>query len=403
MRWLVILLLAVPARAESEVDDKAKGPPFEWRQLHGSAANDNYRERKDEIVLPHKKWHAPGARGVPSVLVGRWLYCGGDVLGRHYAKTGKFHRSPKADARAVGETPVVTDDRVIVRRPDGTVQAYSLDLSKLIWEAKTKAPAVHADHPAAAHDGFYVINAGNVVHALRIRDGKDAWKFNTRRGEVAMTPAIGEGKVFFGSVAGGVWALELKSGRQLWFRDGKEHYGWSNPMLAEGLLLIADRGVQYAGEPGRKGLLHAIDPKSGKARWSVPHAAHWVSSPAHAPGIVALGTGYGVVRFNLKTGGQLAPRFQKRDNAYGGIVVVGSTLYTGSTRGRLVARDARNGQVHWNMRFPHKPPRGKSHVGVRIVHTGTQIYAATASGLYCLEQDPQRRGVRPQGETIELK
>ena len=82
-------------------------------------------------------------------------------------------------------------------------------------------------------------------------------------------------------------------------------------------------------------------------------------------------------------------------------MVVGKTLYFGTSDGYLHARDLLTSHLKWRLRVPGVQPNGKPHDVRSIVHTGSRIYVETTNGLYCLGQDPNRRGVRPQGETIE--
>jgi len=402
MRTLTALLFLAAVCAAGEAGGADKEPSFEWRQLHGSATHANYRERKNSVTVPKVLWHRPEAVGQPT-LSGGWLYCGGPVLGRIAARTGKFERSPQANGLAVGASPVLTDSVVVVRRPDGVVHAYTRDLRRLIWESTTNAPAVHMDHPAAMHGEYYVINEGSGVRALRVRDGKTAWRFRSREGEVALTPAIAKGRVFFGSVGGNAWAVELTSGKQLWKLTTRTGFGWSNPVVAGGTLYFADRGVQIAGEPTTSGRLNAIDPGSGRIQWRTDYGKNWSGTPATDGKRVVLGTIRKVMQFERKTGREPQPPIALDQWSFGTPAIVGKTLYFGTSDGYLHARDLRTSDLKWRLRVPGVQPNGKPHDVRSIVHTGSLIYVETSNGLYCLGQDPNRRGVRPQGETIEAK
>ena len=399
MRAGTTLLLLAALCAAEEAGGAGKTLPFDWRQLGGSATHADSREQKDTVAVPKVLWHAPQAVGQPTLL-GGWIYSGGPLLGRIAASTGKFEKAHAADTRAVGATPVITDDAIIVRRPDGAVEAYSHDLRKRIWQTPTLAPEVHAAHPLAWHERFVVLNAGNDVLALRARDGKIQWRFSTRKGEVAMTPAIADGRVLFGCVAGGVWAFELASGRQLWHLAGREHYGYSNPVVSGTKLVLADRGINYAGQPGRTGLLHGIDTARGKILWSLPYGKHRISTPGVANNRIVLGTHKRVFLVDSSLGKEVLPRITIESGAFGTPAIVGSTLYFGTDGGYLHARDLRTGSLKWRLRIPGKRPNNRPHEVRSIVHTGTRIYVETTNGLYSLGQDPNRRGVRPQNETI---
>jgi len=402
MRWLVCLLVACAVGSAEEAGGKDVAVAFEWRQLHGGPSHDNYRKRENRVLLPKVLWHRPEAVGQPTIREG-WIHAGGPVLGRIAAATGKFERSPLADARAVGATPVLTDDYVIVRRPSGEVQAFTPDLRRLIWTHGTNAPDVHLNHPAAWHGEYYLINAGPSIRALRVRDGKEAWWFRNSNGEIAMTPVVADGRVFFAGVSGDIWSLELKSGKRLWHVAGRAQFGWSIPVVGDGVLLLADRGVNRAGEQGRAGVLHAFAVTNGAERWSHSYGQRWASSLGLDPDRVVIGTIRSVLMVDRTTGKEIPPRIAFQGVAVGAPTIRGTTLYFGTNTGYLHAHDLRTGALRWRLHIPGAPPKKKAHDVRSIVHTGDRIYVETTNGLYCLVQDPNRRGVRPQGETIEAE
>ena len=391
----LLLLLASGAWAEEP------GPvrdPFEWRQLLGSASHDGRRERQDSIHVPKVAWHAPKARGQPTLL-GGWLYAGGPVLGRYRASDGKFEEAPTADARAVGKTPILAAGMLVARHSDRSIEAYSLDLRRRIWRTATQANVNSFAHPLAVQGEIVVANAGNSVLALRLRDGKILWRFPTGRGGVAMTPAIANGRVYFGCRAGTAYALELASGKRVWQLPGAVSYGGPHPVVAGGTLFLAERCVPFENTPDPFGKILAIDAASGKVRWSRGYGKFGVGTPASARDRIVFGSFQKVMVLDPKSGRDVPPRIAIDVGAFGTPAIVGATLYLG-TEGSLEARDRKSGEVKWRLRIPGVAAGGRPHSVRGVVHTGSRIYVETTNGLYCVAQDPNRRGVRPRNLTV---
>ncbi|HTY38394.1 MAG TPA: PQQ-binding-like beta-propeller repeat protein, partial [Bacteroidota bacterium] len=98
------------------------------------------------------------------------------------------------------------------------------------------------------HSGRYEVDP-----ALGIAGVTFAFRTN---GPVRSTPAYSEGKIFFGSGDGNLYAIDSHNGRQVWnFRtDGAVH---SSPAVKDGSVFFTSRD----------GNLYALDANTGKERW----------------------------------------------------------------------------------------------------------------------------------------
>jgi len=145
------------------------------------------------------------------------------------------------------------------------------------------------------------------------------------------------------------------------------------------------------------------DARSGSVLWKRDYGQRWLSTPGHSPARIVIGTRKRVMLVDFKSGKEVAPRIKIEGDAFGTPIIVGGTIYFGTNDGYLHAWDVLNGRMRWRLHIPGAPPNKTAHEVRSIVHTGDRIYVETTNGLYCLGQDPNRRGVRPLGETIEAK
>jgi outer membrane protein assembly factor BamB len=168
-------------------------------------------------------------------------------------------------------------------------------------------------------------------------NGTLKWTFATG-GPIRSSPAVYNGRVYFGSRDGYIYALDADTGAKLW---ALQTGGWvdSSPVIVG--------GVVYCGS--NDGNLYALDAATGAKRWSFNSRYGVRSSPAVADGVIYFGNdGYYVYALDAATGEQLwradtgdmvtsSPAVSK------GVVVVGSYDYmlhtfnakTGSARLQL--------------------------------------------------------------------
>jgi outer membrane protein assembly factor BamB len=99
------------------------------------------------------------------------------------------------------------------------------------------------------------------------------WSFDTGDMVIA-SPVIGSGRVFIGSVNGGIYALDLEDGRKAWEHMTQDDIE-ASPLLVDGTLYIGN----LSGE------LVALDALAGTVRWtytadnSIYGSANWVQVP----------------------------------------------------------------------------------------------------------------------------
>jgi hypothetical protein len=109
--------------------------------------------------------------------------------------------------------------------------------------------------------------AGN-LHAMDSNTGKDLWVFKTG-GAILHTCAVYDNKVFFGNAEGKINAVNARDGRLLWsVKTGSAI--WNSPLVYEGVVVIG----------GRDSALYAIDAETGRIKWKALTGGPILSSPA---------------------------------------------------------------------------------------------------------------------------
>lgn len=148
------------------------------------------------------------------------------------------------------------------------------------------------------------------------------WAFPT--GDVAGSPVVQDGVVYFGSWDGNLYALDLDSGQEKWrFKtDGAVHV---RPALAEGLICVG------SGDHN----LYCLEAESGKERWRFKTGGQVFSSPTTDSGVVYFGSADNYVYAVSLATGQLSWKFEAKGPVFSSPVVVDGTVCVGSDDGRL--------------------------------------------------------------------
>lgn len=161
------------------------------------------------------------------------------------------------------------------------------------------------------------------------------WTFKTG-GFVGSSPAVVDGRVFFGSQNQDVYALDATTGAQKWnFETGKIVF--SSPAVVH--------GVVYVGS--HDGNLYALNESSGKERWRFTTQGAVESSPAVARGLVYVGSDDGKLYAVDAATGTERWRFETGQPVFSSPTVAGRTVYVGSRDDNVYALDAATGRKLW--------------------------------------------------------
>jgi outer membrane protein assembly factor BamB len=332
-------------------------------------------------AFPTVAWHAPGQagawRGPMACRKGR-VFRGGEVLEALDVRDGK--RAAAAKSAGPWQDPVLDGSLVFARHQDGSVHAFAPSLDRELWQVPMKP----GHFPGTACGDIFLAASGTEVVA--ITGGEVHWRKDL--GEpVQMTPAADGKRVFVGTEAGRVVALELASGDIAWERQIGAQLGWSAPVVDAGTLFVADRGDDL-----RRGALNALDAATGEPRWATVFGATGFSQPSPHEGEVWAGFGTTVARFDRKTGKlDREHAIHTGSNPFGRPAVVGDAIAFGNLDGSFYVHDRASGALRWRFQVGDGTAKERGdQVGDWCLHEGVLVVGTTRGlfGLVASETPP---------------
>ncbi len=206
------------------------------------------------------------------------------------------------------------------------------------WDVFTSSPAV------ANGKVFFGAGDGN-IYAVDARSGILQWKFAT--GDVVhASPAVAGSTVFVGSWDGALYALDAESGVQKWaFQAGLDpvahnQVGFqSSPAVVDGTVYVGCRDAH----------VYALDAATGRKKWDYPTSKSWVNgTPAVRDGVVYVGTSDSsrFMALDARTG-RLRWNFDAKSYVFSSAALAGDLAYFGSHNGRLYAVNTKTGTLAW--------------------------------------------------------
>lgn len=341
--------------------------------FRGDAARSGVATSTAPRQLPRVKWQFPtGDRVVSSAVWADGAVIFGSDDGNVYAvdaASGRqrwMHRT----GGPVPSTPAVADGRVYVLSYDGRLHALDARSGALLWkfasagERRFEARGLHGflprtqtvadpfdvflSSPLVAQGRVFFGSGDGHLYALDAASGALAWKFAT--GDVVHgSPAYADGRVFVGSWDSRFYAVDAASGRELWRHQGGTDDLLHNQVGFQSSPAVAGDTV-YVG--GRDARLHALDARTGALRWQFATGVSWVvSSPAVAGERVVFATSDSS-RLHVVDARSGRGLIDEDTSAFvfSSPVIAGDVLLVGVLNGTLQARDLASGALLWSWR-----------------------------------------------------
>lgn len=349
-------------------------------------------------------------RGSAAVAAGRVFV--GSADGRLYALDLRSGRPIWAAdlGGAVSSTPAVSGGLVFAtsRTESGRLTALDAASGRVRWRFDF-APEVPfpwgwdywLSSPVVAGPRVFVGAGDGGLYALELRSGRRIWRFATG-GRVRSSPAYADGVVYVGSMDGKLYAVDAESGaRRFVFEtegaaldSAKEGYDrtsiTSSPSVSPDAIFFGSRD----------GHLYAIERNGGGRRWRFghrvegvpgePEVAWVVGSPAVAGGLVLVGSSDGKFFDAVSAAdGREAWRFRTTERIFSSGAVAGGMVFFGCDDGHLFALDAASGAERW--RFA----TGAMIVSSPVLAADGAILVGSDDGrLRALETGPVPHGAR---------
>jgi outer membrane protein assembly factor BamB len=207
------------------------------------------------------------------------------------------------------------------------------------WDMWTSSPAV------ANGKVFFGSGDGN-VYCVDARSGLLQWKFATKD-VVHASPSVVGNTLYIGSWDGDFYALDTDTGQQKWvFHAGRDE-AIHNQVGFQSSAAVVD-GTVYVG--CRDAHLYALDAATGRKRWDYPASKSWVNvTPAVRDGMVYAATSDSsrFMALDAKTG-RLRFNFDAKAYVFSSPALAGGLAYFGAHNGYLYAVDTKTGALAWS-------------------------------------------------------
>jgi outer membrane protein assembly factor BamB len=331
----------------------------DWAQPGGDAANAPGNlalsgGRSWRISAPALGDSSPRSAASPIVYGGRLFVYGDDGQVNAYSLGGARGWSASAkpegneDPDAPGGGIAGADGRIVAVTGFGSATALSAENGGRVWQVRLPEPARSA--PTIANGKVYFVTAQNRVMALSLNDGSTVWQFAgipEPSGLVSSaSPAVSGGEVIVPSSSGEIVALDAEKGTGKWQGTLARAARYS---AVSGLSAVAGRPVVLGGmvyAAGVSGRMVAIQQSSGRPVWEKQIAsAHTPAVSGNAVFVVSLANDLFAMD---RTNGRYAWTMRLPSEAgesWAGPTLANGSLWVGSSKGRLLAVNAMNGEV----------------------------------------------------------
>ena len=271
-------------------------------------------------------------------------------------------------ALPIASSPAVADGKLFFVSSTGALAALDLATGKPKWvfvadyerrfEAKNlhgyspkqqtipDAWDIYTSSPAVYQGKVYFGSGDGGIYAVDAASGLLQWKFQTGN-VVHGSPAVVNGIVYVGSFDSRLYALDAETGQQKWVFQGGLDPAVHNQVGFQSSPAVVD-GVVYIGS--RDAHVYAIDAITGNKKWDYPTSKSWVNTtPAMRDGVVYAGTSDSsrLMALDAKTG-RLRFNFDTKAYVFSSPALAGNTVYVGSHNGKLYAIDVTSGALRWS-------------------------------------------------------
>ena len=338
--------------------------------FHGNLAHTGVYESSGPKHLDGVKWsfHTGGAIVSSPAIVDGVVYISSmdDHLYAIDQETGKEKWNFKS-SMPIASSPAVAGGTVYFVSSAGSLAALDIATGKVKWvlpteyERKFEAKNLHGYPPAAqimpdvwdiftsspavANGKVFFGSGDGNVYAADAQTGVLQWKFPTKD-VVHASPAVVGNTVYIGSWDSYLYAIDAETGQQKWaFKSGEDavihnQVGFqSSPAVVDGVVYVGCRDAH----------VYAIDAATGREKWDYPTSKSWViGTPAVRDGVVYVGTSDSsrFMALDAKTG-RLRFNFDVKSYMFSSPALAGDLAYAGDHNGRLYAINIKSGKLEW--------------------------------------------------------
>ncbi len=166
----------------------------------------------------------------------------------------------------------------------GDVQVLDQATGDILWKSQELGSHPHSTVAISPDDNAFVVGSNDDhVYAWDLDTRELRWSFHADRGEqgdIKGPILIWDSKVYFGSWDGNFYAVDIKTGEQVWRHEGEDWF-------MTGAAIDPARGTIYFG--GHDQWIIAADAHTGDIVWKHKMGARIVGSPTLIDGILLFG------------------------------------------------------------------------------------------------------------------
>ncbi len=256
---------------------------------------------------------------------------------------------------------------------DGKLIAFDAESGRIRWQ-RTIGPSESS--PLFANKLVIVGDWSHNVYAFTAATGNLRWHYHAG-GLIKGAMALSGNRVYFGSYDTHVYALDARTGKEVWRASSQPRLGrtgtfYANPAVAYGRVYIG----------ATDGKMYSYGATSGKLRWSNGTGDFIYSSAAVWRQNVLVGSYDGsFYSFDAATG-DVRWRFPAGGKISGSPSVINGVVYFSTLNGKTFGLDARNGHKLWSY------PTGQY---AAVVASHYRVYLVGYSKLYALIERQTRK------------
>jgi outer membrane protein assembly factor BamB len=173
----------------------------------------------------------------------------------------------KADAPVARVWRTPNADLSNTRRVGGPIDSRSVSKLDFAWRVPLKQSSLYVATPIVVGGVAYTQDLGSNVYAIDVDDGRVRWRHAYELGATGPNGVSVDGGRVYGTLPEGAFALDARTGRQLWrtrLIRGRNELIVMTPGHAHGLVYIST----VPGTAGSIGTLWALDDATGRRVWS---------------------------------------------------------------------------------------------------------------------------------------
>ena len=259
--------------------------------------------------------------------------------------------------------------------------------------------------PVIIDNVLYICTQGGLALGFNVEDGSEVFRVQTTlQATIRTTPAISDGKIYFGDWEGRFYCYDLSTAELVWMYNAYAERAWSSGSQITTSPVVAEGKVYFA---GRGSVLFCLNASTGEKIWSFrsPTSQWLVGGPTYEDGVIYLGTSdqKKFRAFNAETG-EIFWQVSIPINLFSTPFIIGDVIYIGTgnaysnTTGNILAVNKRTGSIIKRLDY-------STAVYSSPLRVDDILYFCTYSGVICAINSQSTTGISEQkiNESYNLK